>query len=184
LPEGVVAPEGADPESLYLRPFFENSCHGIDMVRFVLGELKVEAVRLLRSGQGRIGGVTAILSTDRGDLVSFLGNWSAPANYAVTLHRPGRRLELLPFEAATVYEGMDMIDPSDEWPIRRYLPRQTGRIHLDEIDRKEKPGFVAQARAFRDLVEGRAAPENAATLADARSAVALCESLTGVRYEC
>ena len=181
LPEGVATPDGPDPDSLYLRPFFENSCHGIDMVRFLLGDLRVEAVRLMRAN-GFIGGVTAILSTQRGDLVSFLGNWGTPANYAVTLHRPGRRLELLPFEAATVYEGMDMIDPSDEWPIRRYVPRQTERIHLDAIDRKEKPGFIAQAEVFRDLIEGRPGSEFAATLADARAAVALCESILGVRY--
>src|ERR1017187_2746050 len=103
LPEGVVVPDGADPESLYLRPFFENSCHGIDMIRFLLGELNVEATRLLRTGGGFVVGVTAILSTKRGDLGSFLGTWGTPANYAVPLHRSGRRFELLPFEAATIY---------------------------------------------------------------------------------
>ncbi len=182
LPEGVAAPEGPDPASLFLHPFFENSCHGIDLVRFLVGDLRVEAVRRLSGADGRVSGVAAILSTTRGDVVSFLGNWGAPANYALSLHRSGRRMELLPFEAATLYEGMEVIDPSDEWPIRRYVPKQTARVHLEEIDRKEKPGFVAQAQALRGLIEGRAAPENAATLEDARAAVALCEELAGVRY--
>jgi predicted dehydrogenase len=182
LPEQVVPPQGEDPDRLYVRPFFENSCHGIDLVRYLIGELRIESVRILSSAGGHIGGISATLSSARGDVVSFLGNWGAPANYAISLHRPGRRFDLLPFEAATVYEGMDVVAPTDEWPIRRYVPRELSRIHLDEIDRTEKPGFVAQARALRMMAEGRPIPSPAATLEDARAVVALCESLAGVRY--
>lgn len=181
-PEGISVPEGKDPDSLYLRPFFENSCHGIDLVRYLVGDLQVESVRVLRSADEHIAGVSAILSTRRGDVISFLGNWGAPANYGISLNRANRRFDLIPLEAAMIYEGMDVLDPSDDCPVRRYVPRLAGRIDLEEIDRSEKPGFVKQALALRSIVEGKPAPPQAATLEDAKAVLAICEALSGVRY--
>lgn len=182
FPEGVPLPVDDDPKQLYLRPFFENGCHGIDLVRYIVGDLEVQSVRHLRAPGGYVCAISAILSTRRGDVVSLLGNWGAPSNYSISLHRAGRRLDLKPLETATIYEGMDVLEPSSEWPIRRYIPRQTERIDLEDIDTKEKPGFVAQATALRRMAEGRPAPPHAATLEDAGAAVAICEALSGVRY--
>ena len=44
------------------------------------------------------------LASPRGDLLQFTANWRTPWNFALSLDRPGRRFELRPFEAATVYE--------------------------------------------------------------------------------
>ena len=181
VPEDI-RPASGDPQANYLRPFFENSCHGIDLLRFLLGDLRVDSARRLQAADGRIGGIAANLSTERGDVVSFLGNWSAPANFGISLYRGGRRFDLLPFEAGTLYEGMDVMEPEAGSTVRRYVPRPTARIELDEIDRREKPGFVAQAAALKGLAEGGPVPPEAATLEDARAAVALCESLSGVCY--
>ncbi len=182
LPEDIATPTGADPDRSYLRPFFENSCHGLDLVRYLLGDLRVEAAVLLKTESGHIGGVSATLSTRRGDVVSFLGNWGTPANFSISLHRPGRRFDVMPLETGSLYEGMDVLEPSEECPIRRYIPRRTGTIALEETDRDQKPGFIAQAAALRSLVEGDPAPPQAATLDDARAVVALCEEISGVRY--
>jgi predicted dehydrogenase len=182
VPESVEAPAGEDPGADYLRPFFENSCHAIDLLRFLLGDLRVDSASRLRHPGGRLAGIAATLSTERGDVVSYLGNWSAPANFGISLFRGGRRLDLMPFEAATLYEGMDVIEPHAGSSVRRYVPRQTARIELGEADRSEKPGFVAQAAALQRLAREGVAPPEAATLADARAALKLCEELSGVRY--
>lgn len=181
-PEDIDSPSGDDPQANYMRPFFENSCHGIDLLRFLLGDLRVDSARRLQTAGGTLAGIAATLSTERGDVVSFLGNWAAPANFGISLFRGGRRFDLAPFEAATLYEGLDVIEPQAGSSIRRYVPRQTTRIELEEVDRIEKPGFVAQAAALKQLAQGGLAPSEAATLEDARAAVALCEALSGVRY--
>jgi predicted dehydrogenase len=175
LPESVDW-DGTRP---YWEPFVSNSSHGLDLVRFVFGEMRVVSVHRMRRPGGALAAFTATLVSARGDVVQLAGNWNAAANFALTVDRPGRRVELRPFELATVYEGMEVVEPSPETPIRRYLPRVKERVTLDETDRREKPGFVGQAVGLLALVHGRPAPAEAATLSDAAAAVALCEEIVG-----
>ena len=177
LPDAVTVPDD-DTTGRYLRALFDMGSHGLDLLRFVLGELEVVLVQPVPGPNRRATGFAATLASGRNDVVQVLGNWRTPANYALTLHRPNRRFEMLPLEVATIYEGMDVLEATDEFPVRRYLPRATERIFLDEIDRREKPGFVAQARAFVRLIRGEPLGSQAATLSDALAAVRLCEVLT------
>ena len=132
LPESVPFPTvDATPDRL--APFFSNSCHGFDLLRFVFGALRLVHVRQLRS-QDATYAIAGLVESARGDLITVTCNWGAPANFALTIDMPGRRLELRPFERATVYEGMDVIEPSDDVPVRRYVPRTVERIELDPID--------------------------------------------------
>lgn len=182
LPEAVdvqAAPKGGRP---YWELFFANSCHGLDLLRFVFGPLHVGHVERMRGKNGNVQGLAATLSSVRGDVIQVTGNWGAPANFALSLDRAGRRVELRPFELATVYESMDVLEPSEEVPVRRYTPRVKDRVMLDDVDRQEKPGFVRQAEAFRAMVEGRAQSSLAATLDDAAAALRLAEDLLGEHW--
>ena len=179
LPESIKPQGGADPERRYLLPFLENSCHGLDLARFVLGTLRTERVDRIVDSDGRLVCLGAVLSSGRGDLLQFVANWGTPANFGLSLNSVGRRFDLCPFELATIYEGMDVFDPTDEFPIRRYVPRVVDRIPVDEIDRREKPGFVRQAEALKDMIDGKEPPAFAASLQDAVSVLRLCEELLG-----
>ena len=176
LPDAVSVPD-ADTTGRYLRPLFDMGSHGLDLLRFVLGELELASVQHVPGPKGPATGFAATLTSERNDVVQVLGNWRTPANYALTLHRPGRRYEMLPLEVATIYEGMDVFEATDAFPVRRYLPRATEQIFLSEIDRREKPGFVAQAQALVRLIRGEPLGSQAATLSDALAAVRLCEAL-------
>lgn len=180
LPEGVLpAKDGPKP---YLEPFFEDSCHGLDLVRYVFGDIRIESTYRLHADRGRIGGLAAVFSSTRGDIIQFEGNWGSPANFALSINRSGRRFELCPFEQARVYEGMDIIEPSTSSELRRYVPREVESIDLEAIDLKEKAGFVGQSNALMDMTFGKKPPATAATLEDAMKAVELCEQLVGAEY--
>jgi hypothetical protein len=113
-------------------------------------------------------------------VIQLTGNWGTAANFALCLDRPGRRIELRPFELASIYEGMEVLEPSDDTPIRRYVPKVRDQIALDGADRVEKPGFVQQALAFRALFQnGAPSLTDAARLEDAEAAMALAEALLG-----
>lgn len=173
LPESVGV-DGADG----MLHFFSNSVHGLDMARFVFGDLTVTAVERLSDERGWPCGVAALLQSPRGDVVQFVGNWGTPANFALSIDRPGRRLELRPLEAGAVFTDMEVVEPTVEVPIRTYRPVQSGRVDLDEVDARLKPGFFAQAEAFARLCRGED-PAPAARLEDAHAALVLAEALAG-----
>lgn len=181
LPTNVVLLDRPDPTGASLQEFFESvSALGLDLTRFVLGDLRVDHVSRLRDGVGNLVGLAALLSTARGDILQLACPWGSAANYSLSLSRHGRRFELLPFEVGSSYAGMEVHPPSDEYPIRRYLPKLQGRINLDGEDLRHKPGFFGEARVLRAMVEGQAPPPFVARLEDAAAVTRLCEELTGV----
>jgi predicted dehydrogenase len=183
LPSDVVVPDELDRRHEYVKPFFESvPALALDLTRFVLGELRVHSVERVRNAAGNLAGFGAILTTERGDIVQTTGNWGTTANYSLNLSRPGRRFELLPFEIANIYDGLEVLPATDEVPVRRYMPKLVEQIHLDEIDRKEKPGFVRECHILAGLIAGQPRPADAATLADAQEVTTLCEQLTGVHF--
>jgi predicted dehydrogenase len=181
LPTDVSVPEHPDPTGRYMQQFYESvSALGIDLTRFVMGELQLESVQRLKNAAGNLAGLGALLSTERGDVVQLTCNWGTTANYSLTLSRPGRRFELLPFEIGSIYEGMEVQPPSDDYPIRRYMPKLGSRIVLEGVDLQQKPGFVGEAHVLRAMIDGAAPPPFVARLEDALAVTTLCEQLTGV----
>jgi predicted dehydrogenase len=175
IPEGITLAPRADDRPRFFQ-FFENSSHAIDLARYIFGGIEIKHIRHLRPRPGVLAGFAATFESQRGDVVQVLGNWGAPSNFALTLDRPGTRLEMRPFEVATTYDGMDVVPASDEHPIRRYVPKMQKQLMLDEIDNREKPGFVAQAREFAALMEGKD-PTIGATLADALEVMRICQKI-------
>jgi predicted dehydrogenase len=178
LPEGIRIPENDSGDQTYLRPFFANSVHGLDMARSVLGDLSLQHVERMYNDGGALTGLAAILVADSGALLQFTANFGAPANFALTLDQAGRRYDLKPFETATVYEGMDVVDPTPAMPLRQYLPRPVENIDPLPEDLKFKPGFVAQSRAFAALITGDDTG-HAARIEDAQTVLRLAEELAG-----
>jgi predicted dehydrogenase len=181
LPTELYPVDRYDSSGRYMQSFYESvSALGLDLTRFIMGDLKIEAVHRHKDINGNIAGLAATLSTERKDILQVTGNWATAANFSLTLNRPGRRFELLPFEIANVYEGMEVLPASDEYPIRRYVPKLIKQIILDGIDLEEKPGFVGETMALRAMIEGGSPPEFTARLEDALAVMTLCEQLTGV----
>ena len=181
LPTDVPVPSDHDSSGRYMPQFYESvSALGLDLTRFVLGDLEVKAVERMATPAGNIPALSALLTTARGDLLQLACPWGTSANYSLTLNRAGRRFELLPFEIGTLYEGMEVEPPSREYPIRRYLPKPVRRVPLTGVDLEQKPGFVGEAEALGSMIAGNSPPEFTARLEDALAVTTICEELTGV----
>ena len=83
-------------------------------------------------------------------------------------------MELRPYEHLVVYDAMQVVDPTDDVPIRTYRPQVAAQVPLTGDDVTFKPGFVGQMRAFAAMCAG-GDPGPGATLADAASALRLAE---------
>jgi predicted dehydrogenase len=178
LPERVSSPNQPSNNPCYLEPVFANSVHGFDLARFVLGELRIIGAQRLANAGGALTGVAALFTTDRGDILQLTCNWQTPANFGLTLDRPGRRFELKPFESSNVYEGMEITEPTSNQPIRSYKPKLVNMVALEDVDQSFKPGFFAQAQALMAMVRGED-PGPAARIKDAHAALSLAEELVG-----
>lgn len=182
IPESITYSQNSQDDPSYLRPFFANTVHGLDMTRYIFGDLSVEHVQRISSDSGTKIALAATLITPNGSVVQFTANWGSPANFSLDINRPGRRLELRPFEAAVAYEGMEVQEPTDQTPIRTYVPKTVGVVDIGDIDRQFKPGFVAQAQALGALVRGEETVP-AARLVDAYEVLKLAEQLAGEVYQ-
>lgn len=175
IPESV---RRNDAGQLVTAPIRLNSVHVFDLLNHLLGGLEVTDARLIEPGHPDNGGYMTCVSK-RGDLCSISTNWNAPANFSLTIDREGERLELRPLEIATVYRGMKVIEPTQEVPIRRYVPQVVSSVVPPDHEVRFKPGFVLQAQALRGLLDGKKSPI-AANLTDARVALQFAERMLGL----
>ena len=104
-------------------------------------------------------------------------NWKAPANFALSLDDAKHRLDLFPFEKFQLYDGMKVIEPSDIYPVRQYVPHQvdSGTV-FDNMPPQIKPGFLGQAIEFSNLIDGKL-PTVGANLKEAYDAQIIAEQI-------
>jgi predicted dehydrogenase len=166
------------PETPTIRKFFDNTSHCIDMLHFIFGEIHLEFVKKIIFND-QIRGVVAIFSTEQNDTIQFTGNWGTSDNFSLSTYIGKKKLELRPFEKLKTFEGMDIMEPTEESPIRKYIPKKIETIELETIDGKIKPGFYQQAREFAQMIKTGSKSENAASLIDAKKTIEICENLIG-----
>ena len=173
LPESVSY--DADNKSWDTRFVRLNSVHGFDLANYLTGGLTIASTMRVGQTSDRRGGVV-VMSSVRGDICTISANWNAPANFAMTIDREGERFELRPLEFGTRYQGMQVVEPTNEIPIRRYLPKEVEQFPPDQKSLDFKPGFVAQCEALAALVHGQRS-EIAASINDAHRALLVSEAL-------
>ena len=67
-------------------------------------------------------GRKVILRSKGGSIIDLTMNWNSPTNFMMQIEGPGERLELKPFETSILYKGMKVLEPSKDFPLRRYFP--------------------------------------------------------------
>jgi predicted dehydrogenase len=140
-----------------------NSAHGIDLLYYLFKDIKVLNNYHLKEDLGR----HVILESENGVLINLLLNWNAPSNFQISLETRDKKLEIKPFEDSRVFQGMDVIEPSDELPLRRYEPKIIESVSsFPQKNNLVKPGFLEQAMEMKGMLEGRET-EISATLFDA-----------------
>lgn len=169
-------PDGIGPETFEfagLRSVRENSVHGLDLLAFVVGRYRIDGVLATHAPRGRV----AVVTSEHGHVGTIVLNWNCPANFSLVLDRAPRRLELRPFELGTLYEGMDVIEPSPEVPVRRYVPKVVSQTSSFPGPDGVKPGFLAQATSLMRRVKEGTWDERSATIDDAAFAAGIASIL-------
>ena len=174
LPENILS----HPENK-TRLIQENSVHGIDILSYIFGPLKIEYITT-SSKYDRLFGRHIILRSSKGHLISLAMNWCAPDNFSLIIDDGEEQFSLIPFEKYQHYKGMDIIPPSDKYPVKQYVPRliSSGTV-FDHTPIDLKPGFLSQSKEFYDLLNGKKFRVGA-NLTDAYNAQKLAENFLNI----
>jgi predicted dehydrogenase len=144
------------------RHIFRNSLHGLDLLAHLAGPVDDPQISARSLGDPLRWIMSLQGISTKGTLASFRSTWDAPGRWRVVMTSRGKTYTFAPLESCTVSE--------------RGVKTERA-IEPDEADRKFKPGFFDQSRAFLELIKtGRAA--GACTLDDARPGMALAQALT------
>jgi len=155
-------PEGLNQEQGYQNVLL-NSAHGIDLLLYLFPGLEIQNIYRFADDLGRF----VTFKSQNDDLISLNMNWNSPSNFMLNLEGKELRLEIKPFEASNLFQGMDVIQPTAELPLRQYVPKKIESI--SSFPTKEsliKPGFLEQAMELRDILDGND-PQISASLHDA-----------------
>lgn len=164
----------ADDDFVGLRAVRENSVHGLDLLRYVVGPYRIEKRLDVAHPRARI----ATVISDGGHVGSIVLNWNCPANFSLVLDSAPQRFEMRPFEMGSLYEGMEVLEPSAAVPVRRYVPKLIEQVSSFPDADGFKPGFIGQAQSLMQCVKKGFWDERSATLADAAAVADIAKSLT------
>ena len=140
-----------------LQNFFslrENSVHGFDIINYILPNLEIK--RIFNFEQpGNAFGKNVLLENPEGNSVMICLNWNSPSNFSINIEAYPYRLELKPFETFSLYEGMEVIEASEDYPVRQYVPKLIKKDNVFSRSKEFKPGFLEQSIEFRKFIEGK-----------------------------
>ncbi len=160
------------------RNVFENSCHGIDILRFLFGDLKIiknTRIKLNNFDSGR----TTLLRSKQNHLCNILMNSNSPDNFSLEIENGKKRLLLRPFESFEIYEGISFVKPNKKYPLKSYKPKLVEKSDIFsnlKSEKKLKPGFLGQSKDFLNLIKGNKNLKSA-TLKDAYKTQQILEKI-------
>lgn len=176
----VTIPESSDeicdskyfPDRLPIKSY-ENSVHMIDLIRYLLGEISWSFKKSTKN-KTSYKALVGIGESENGNLIVLDSCFNSSDNFAIQIISDSKKLELRPIETAYFFDGMKVIEPTKEIPIRAYTPTLIDKIIETDID-NIKLGFRSQAIDFKNFCDGKSS--NAATIYDSYRALQLIEAL-------
>ncbi len=153
----------------------ENSVHGLDILNYLIPNLQLEYVEEYTQPNNSYGKI-AFLRSDIGHRCMVFFNWNAPSNFSLEINSLPYKLELRPFEKFSLFKGMEVIEPSQDYPVRQYVPKIIESGNVFEKTKDFKPGFLEQSFSFFNLVNGKQS-NISATLYDAYNATNLANKI-------
>jgi predicted dehydrogenase len=161
--------------------FLQNSSHVVDLLHYLINGVPITVEKIVRNiskESNTPAGYNAFLLADKKIPIHLIANWNSPSNFGIKFHVDNMLVELLPIETAAIYQGFEIIEPTQENPIRRYKPKKIQQYFMDKISAQFKPGFLKQTINFIECAVLRNYKNTeASTLESAYEITKLCEQI-------
>ena len=155
--------------------------HWLDLLAYLTGPLRMVSMKsLFNQKKGYIDSYNGLLEAgDAGVPVHFQANFDTPSNTGMTFNFSDSVYRLSPIESLTIFRGMDILAPTKEYPLKKYVPQQASVMNTDMT---HKPGFLEQVRWFADTCVARKADDGrGCRLTEALAITKLCEAIGQAR---
>ncbi len=148
------------------KQFIENGCHVIDMLMYIASdfEMGVKAAIGSCSENGSGFSFIGITKNKKINSIIFSNPWGASEKARATINSKTTTLILSPFELLSISNSLEIIPPSQDYPLRRYEPKVSDKIL---VETNFKPGFYEQANAMMKLYAEGVVDERLATFEQA-----------------
>ena len=176
IPESIDLGNVKIAQNLWLM----NSSHVIDLLLYFVGHLSVKYNNnQILSGNSIPSSYNVVLETEQGKPVHISAEWNTSNNFGLTLVVDNKRIVLKPLEIASIYEGFNVIEPSEKLPIRQYIPKKSAEYYCDG---KFKPGFYEQAEYFINQLNLNKVDAKHSSLKECLLTTQLIENLSEINY--
>ena len=174
VPEQIQSKNFTNKHKNY-KLLFANSVHAFDLINYLFKNPLLKNKNVIIEN-GKIKSITATFISKKGDLIVYIGNWNASANWSIKIDNKNKRLLLAPFEKASIFEGIEVIHPGKN-KIRLYQPKIKANFKIPIYEKNYKPGFYLQALEFKKFINTNKKTNNA-SINDAINALKVAEKLT------
>ena len=153
---------------------FNNSIHIFDIIKYLVGKYSVESVINLKDKKNNSQGYVVYIASQKVKKIIIKSIFNSPENFSLIAYSNNIIYETRPIEIFKKYKGTKVIEPSSNYPLRRYLPIMIeNREEL--INLNSKPGFDKQAKAFFSFCNKK--KTNLANLDDLFQSLMLAEKI-------
>ena len=153
---------------------FNNSIHIFDIIKYLVGKYSVESVINLKDKKNNSQGYVVYIASQKVKKIIIKSIFNSPENFSLIAYSNNIIYETCPIEIFRKYKGTKVIEPSSNYPLRRYLPIMIeNREEL--INLNSKPGFDKQAKAFFSFCNKK--KTNLANLDDLFQSLMLAEKI-------
>ena len=164
------------PDSILgIKQFLSNGCHMIDSLRYILGDFEIKE-KLIKFDENKkdIASISALCKNEKFNIL-LNAHSLIPSNFSITINLSELVYELKPLEKLTIYRGMEIIEPTIEEPIRRYIPHVESSFVESSLF---KPGFDQMYKSFNSFVSKKEV-DSFCTIDDAKKTLQICWDLIG-----
>lgn len=176
LPEVVTPLKESKSDTIKDNILVYMSSHWLDIILYLLGDVEVVSMHRRKGSDGFDISYNGLLVSKNSDIpIHYQSNFDTPSSIDIVFFFSDSVFRLSPFEIMSVYQGIERIEPTKEYPVRRYLPKL---VKTYQTNINYKPGFYNQLKYFIEKYLLGIAKENIdCSIEDALRVTMLCEKI-------
>ena len=152
-----------------IQNFISNGCHMIDLLRYLIGEFEILKKIINIDNEKKDMTYFSSLCQNKKWTISINAHSMIPSNFSITVNSDKKVFELKPIEKLSIYEGMEIIEPTKEEPLRKYVPK----LKHSFVEKSDfKPGFDSMYENFKLFTQGK--NSNYCSFEDAQNTLKYC----------